>query len=318
MREDSDLIYIGIPWALLDPWELAGYLAPYLGYSSSVYTVYDRSLEGWLSRRGMKKWWQAAWPYPEYWDFSREDYGKYLLEKGLAQMGRPEHILVLGFQDFVPGMLRSRLRYTKTLRFFVEENFSEEKSYGALEDFIEEIYDEYGLAAALDTAGRPSAGKSPAAGRNSAAGGDFVAGRFSVSGSSWKEPVLVLDFAGGAGRNGEKKWDDNRIGKESGRGLTKAVWTLAAQAAPGSVWLDMRSMEEKRRRIESGGKGVLYFSMKKEWEQQGKLFGASDIQRFLTGIRGMEGEEPLPDPSDPGQKPGSGEWKGRNPCRILL
>lgn len=194
-------------------------------------------------------------------------------------------------------MLRSRLRYTKTLRFFVEENFSEEKSYGALEDFIEEIYDEYGLAAALDTAGRPSAGKSPAAGRNSAAGGDFVAGRFSVSGSSWKEPVLVLDFAGGAGRNGEKKWDDNRIGKESGRGLTKAVWTLAAQAAPGSVWLDMRSMEEKRRRIESGGKGVLYFSMKKEWEQQGKLFGASDIQRFLTGIRGMEGEEPLPDPS---------------------
>lgn len=37
--------------------------------------------------------------------------------------------------------------------------------------------------------------------------------------------------------------------------------------AGGSVWLDMSSMEEKRRRIEERNTGISYFSLKKQWKQ---------------------------------------------------
>lgn len=36
--------------------------------------------------------------------------------------------------------------------------------------------------------------------------------------------------------------------------------------APGSVWIDMDSQEEKRRRIEGRDTGIHYFSMKKHWK----------------------------------------------------
>ena len=58
-------------------------------------------------------------------------------------------------------------------------------------------------------------------------------------------PVNVLDFSG------EEKLS-------------------ACDAARGSVWLDMDSLDGKNRRIESRNPGVSYFSMKKLWKQRQK------------------------------------------------
>lgn len=40
--------------------------------------------------------------------------------------------------------------------------------------------------------------------------------------------------------------------------------------AKGSIWLDMTSSEEKRRRLEERNTGINYFSLKKEWKQPQK------------------------------------------------
>lgn len=42
---------------------------------------------------------------------------------------------------------------------------------------------------------------------------------------------------------------------------------LIADVAKGSIWLDLSSLEEKRRRIEERNTGIHYFSLKKEWKQ---------------------------------------------------
>lgn len=288
MREDSSLVYVNIPWACLDPWELAGYLVPFLSYSSSVDTVYDKSLEAWLGKRSMAEWWQESWPYPEFRDYYREDYARYLLDKALTLTGKPERIVVLGFEDFVPRLLRGRLRYTKALRFLVDGLFPERKEHGVLEDFLEEVYEEYGLAAACDVV------ENGMEARRSAAGGTVG-----------NTPLIVLDFAiessgkphqsvvprrrtagrtgiaeesrnaGGVGIAEESRVADRLGAAEEARvagGLGAAVWALAAQAAPGSIWLDMGSNERKRRRIEGIGRNISYFSMKKEWERLGRQY----------------------------------------------
>lgn len=46
--------------------------------------------------------------------------------------------------------------------------------------------------------------------------------------------------------------------------------------AKGSIWLDMGSSEEKRRRIEDRNTGLHYFSLKKEWKQPQKALNYLD------------------------------------------
>lgn len=46
--------------------------------------------------------------------------------------------------------------------------------------------------------------------------------------------------------------------------------------ARGSIWLDMASSEEKRRRIEDRDTGISYFSLKKEWKQPQKALNHLD------------------------------------------
>lgn len=43
-----------------------------------------------------------------------------------------------------------------------------------------------------------------------------------------------------------------------------------ADVSKGSIWLDMSSLEEKRRRLEERNTGIAYFSLKKEWKQPQK------------------------------------------------
>ena len=59
------------------------------------------------------------------------------------------------------------------------------------------------------------------------------------------EPVIVVDFTG-----------------ES--------YMVVPAVPEGSVWLDMFSVEEKRRRILARGKDITYFSMKEIWKNAQK------------------------------------------------
>lgn len=49
-----------------------------------------------------------------------------------------------------------------------------------------------------------------------------------------------------------------------------------ADVARGSIWLDMASSEDKRRRIEDRDTGIRYFSLKKEWKQPQKALNYLD------------------------------------------
>lgn len=102
----------------------------------------------------------------------------------------------------------------------------------ALQDFVEDFYLEYGLAVVLQTF-HPS---SSAPWRRE---GALAAGSLAGGG-----PVNILDFTGEP--------------------------CLLLGAAEGSVWLDMMSMEEKKRRIEARGAGIIYFSLKEKWRRAQK------------------------------------------------
>lgn len=220
--EDFGLLYVKVPWARLDPWELRRFLPPFTGRSVSVSTVYDGSMSEWLQKRGLRGWWLQGWQYPEYGDYRRVDYARQLLRLA-GQAGRKRfHYLVLGFEAFVPEVLAPYLREMKSLRFLVG------KKDELPEDFAEEVCEEYGLAV--------SCGVAP---------GKGDAGPFFHFVPECPLPTVILD-------------------------LTGEAYLSAARTAPGSVWLDMDSLEEKRRRVEAALGGDAYFSIKKEWGRAGK------------------------------------------------
>lgn len=66
-----------------------------------------------------------------------------------------------------------------------------------------------------------------------------------------REPSVVLDFS-----------EEDRI--------------PTVDVARGSIWLDMASSEEKRRRIEDRDTGISYFSLKKEWKEPQKALNYLD------------------------------------------
>lgn len=54
---------------------------------------------------------------------------------------------------------------------------------------------------------------------------------------------------------------------------------LTADVAKGSIWLDMDSMEEKRRRLEERNTGITYLSIKKLWKMAGTDSGRLSLYR---------------------------------------
>lgn len=227
MGTDPNLLYVEIPWAGLDPWELKEYLPPFMRYSSSVDTVYDISMSLWLKKRRLTEWWSRAWPYPEYRNYHQKDYAMQLLQKG-ASVHKTGHFFVLGYEDFVPEALMPHVKSMKSLTFLVR------REYEALEDFMEELNEEYGLAAALRVV--PDDG---------------------LLCPECAFPATILDLSG------ERKVEMSHV-KEGG------------------IWLDMDSSEEKRRRAEACGGQMAYFSVKKEWERQGKQRNSQNVSEKLV------------------------------------
>ena len=194
------------------PWirELSEYLVPFQLQSPACGMVYDESVDKWLKIHDLWGWWEKNWPVP-----ALEDYHDAVFARRLMEQVHLSHFLVLGYAHCVPQLLTGQARRMKSLRFLLK------KEPEGLEEFIEDFYEEHGLAASVRVV----------------EGNSFKGERIVCA-----QPTAILDFSG-----------ESRI--------------LTADIVRGSVWLDMDSLEEKRRRIEDRNTGIYYFSMKKEWKR---------------------------------------------------
>lgn len=201
-----EALLLNLPWIR----ELSEYLVPYQLQSDACSMVYDDSVDKWLKKYDLCGWWEENWPIPLF-----EGYHAPILARKLMEHVHLSHFLVLGYAPCVPELLVSHARRMKSLRFLLREMPEE------LDLFLEDFYEEYGLAAAC----RVTDGES------------FKGERIQCA-----VPTAILDFSG-----------ESHL--------------LTADVVKGSMWLDMDSMEEKRRRIEDRNTGIFYFSMKKEWKR---------------------------------------------------
>lgn len=160
--------------------------------------------------------WRECFQVAEFTGYGQLFWAKQLLpEKG------PDHFVILGTAPCIYEMVEGLARRMKSLSWILlEEDYD-----GPCQDFVEDFYTEYGLAAAM----RPVESKT-------------ALRRIRLE---YVMPVNVIDFTGEA-----------RI----------AVTGLAE----GSIWLDMMSVEEKRRRVEGQGRGIAYFSLKQKWRHAQK------------------------------------------------
>lgn len=160
--------------------------------------------------------WRECFQVAEFMGYGQLFWAKQLLpEKG------PDHFVILGTAPCIYEMVEGLARRMKSLSWILlEEDYD-----GPCQDFVEDFYTEYGLAAAM----RPVESKT-------------ALRRIRLE---YVMPVNVIDFTGEA-----------RI----------AVTGLAE----GSIWLDMMSVEEKRRRVEGQGRGIAYFSLKQKWRHAQK------------------------------------------------
>ncbi len=159
------------------------------------------------------KIWNRIWPYPFFENYFQTEWVEHMLS--YAEL---PHYIVLGYHRELPRLLCERANRMKSLKWILPERLYDEK----LQDFLEDFYEEYGIAAALQLL---------------AEGEDLR--RTVLSG---RAACNILDFS---------EEEKNPL----------------PELAEGSIWLDMSSLEGKRRRLEERNTGIRYFSLKKEWKQ---------------------------------------------------
>ena len=146
--EGIQILYVTIPWDIEKryacwPRELLYWLVPFFGYSASIETVYDFSVEKWLKEKGMWADWEKLWPYPTYREYHRPEYAKALFAKGMEQFGHKQvHCYVLGYESYMPQILTSFFRRIRTLTFIIAGEYPVQ-----LTDYLEALAWEEGLAA---------------------------------------------------------------------------------------------------------------------------------------------------------------------------
>ena len=252
LTEGTQLLCVTIPWeADLQyrcwPVELKAYLQPFFGYSSSIETVVDHSVTGWIKEKKLKEQWEQSWCYPQYRDYHRIEYAAHLVERAMkyllaryqakqyqaaqyqsvkypytdakGQGMQQVHMYVLGYESFVPDVIAPFLNKIKTLTFYLPQSLLEECG---LEDYREILCEEEGLAAGLQILEEPRAYKGLRL--------------------CCLTPALVLDLSG------EEKVQPDSSGRDV-------------------FWVDMDSQEAKRRKIAWGSAETAYFSMKEEWRR---------------------------------------------------
>ena len=215
------MLHVTIPWNIdrsyaCWPRELARYLIPFFGYSSTVETVCDHSVERWRKEKNCEKQWEAVWAYPAYTDYHRKEFADVLLGKGMERVReRQADFYVMGYEEFVPKVLAPYYKKMRTLTFFVSG-----KVPWQLEAYLQELSREEGIAADLKVSEDRSGYRNL---------------RPEIS-----EGSVVLDLSG------EEK-------------------IMSADTAKGGIWIDMDSLESKKRKILTNSAETAYFSMKEEW-----------------------------------------------------
>lgn len=84
--------------------------------------------------------WRQNWPFREFEEYLEPPWAQMLLEEA-----KPPHFVALGCAACTPGVIERCARRMKSLRWFLEE----EACTREIQDFVEDFYEEYGLAAAL-------------------------------------------------------------------------------------------------------------------------------------------------------------------------
>lgn len=142
--DNLQILYVTIPlctgrkWG--SPMQLAAYLVPFFGYSTSIETILHSSMDRYLLKECREEW-QHSWPYPIFREYRRLEYGQFLMGKGMEYFTELINVYVLGYEEFTPQMLKPYLKKIKSLTFFVTEGQC------GLEDYLENLYEEEGLAA---------------------------------------------------------------------------------------------------------------------------------------------------------------------------
>lgn len=111
--------------------------------------------------------WQQCWQFPEFNDYLQIQWVEPLLENA-----RLHHFVALGLADSAPYVILHCALRMKSLRWLLRESEDDQR----FQDFVEELYGEYGLAATVQTLE-----------------GEKVFARLLLE---TREPVCVLDFTG--------------------------------------------------------------------------------------------------------------------------
>lgn len=176
----------------------------------------ERNEEDVIPSYWLQQLWRQYWQIPEFDGYLQPQWVKLLLEN--AKLDR---FVILGLADCTSAVILYYARRMKSLRWILcEEDVTEE-----LQDFVEEFYQEYGLAVTLQPL----------------EGGKAFARLLLMS----RDPICVLDF-------------------------TEEPHISVGGIAPGSIWIDFRSVEAKARRVLEREKGIAYFSLKEIWKRADK------------------------------------------------
>lgn len=124
-----------------------------------------RSEEDVIPTYWLPQLWRKYWQIPEFDDYLQPQWVKPLLENA-----RLNHFVILGLADCTPAVILYCARRMKSLRWILREEDATEE----IQDFVEEFYQEYGLAVTLQPL----------------EGGKAFARLLLVS----REPICVLDF----------------------------------------------------------------------------------------------------------------------------
>ena len=128
-----------------------------------------RGLEDMVPSFWLPLLWQQYWQIPEFDAYLQPRWVEPLLENAMLH-----HFVVLGYAECAPAVIIYCARRMKSLRWILQEKDCTEE----LQDFVDDFYGDYGLAATLQPL----------------PGGRAFARLLLVS----KEPVCVLDFTGEA------------------------------------------------------------------------------------------------------------------------
>jgi hypothetical protein len=201
-------------------------LAHYLEHTHSCSTIYDTTLQNWLEARGQWNLWQDFWPYYPFTGYRDPAFVNPLL-----QYAHAPHYLIIGYDPYVTEFITARAKRMKSLRFLLD--------YGpkGLGDFLDDLYDEYGLPASFTMLPAPVAHNTD---------WDTNTHPFRQALIECSVPSVIIDYS-----------------EEPNLRIT--------HLAPGSLWLDIDGDEEKRRLLETRFPDVTYLSLKKLWRSTSLL-----------------------------------------------